>query len=466
VDQHCRITIVGAQRQADLAVPVGAPIASYIGTLARMCGQPRNDIMPAAWSLGPAVGRPFAPERSLAELGVLDGTVLYLRDVISDEFADPVVHDVAERVAEVAESRLHRRWDSRARTFTIFALGLGWLIAALAVLAGRHAVSAATLEDLTVVFGVLLPALAWTATERRWRVPRQLRQAMALAAVPLLALGAHAIGTVPHFARLARPGGDVTHLGLAVAALAVGALVGAVVAVVAVPSEVTCVVLLAAVVGVALGVGLAAAKANLDRSATAVSVVGFALLMVSPVTAARIVAFVDGLARNRMSGEAPESDPVDAAVGRAATLLVCWSGALSLLIGACLVPMAASHSSYCVAAAGCVGLAVLLRAGVARLTSEVVPQLLAGAAGILTLLTIAPGHFGWPGWTAPVLTLVVGAVLLAYGLRRLMRRPDLPAMSRPRWMSNASSMLGGTGVALAIAASGVFGWVVHLGRHI
>ena len=467
MDQHCRITVVGERRQADLAVPAGAPIASYVGALARMCGQPRNDIMPAAWSLAPALGSPFAPERSLAELGVFDGAVLYLRDAIGEEFSDPVVHDVAERVAEVAESRLHRRWDARARTFTVLALGLGWLVAALIVLDVRHAVSTAALEDLAVACGILLPALVWTAAERDWPVPRHLREAMALSAVPFLALGAHTISTAPWFARLDGPGDALTRAGLTAAALVVGALVGALLAYIATPSETTCVVLLAGLVGAIVGVGLAAARADLDQSATTVAVVGFALLLLGPLTAARIVAFIDGLARTPVAvDERDDEDPVDTAVGRAATVLVLWSSTLAAVIGACLVPMAASRSGYCAAAAGCLGLALLLRAGVARLTSEVVPLLLAGSAGLFTLLTVGPGHAHWPTWTSPAGTVVIGGVLIIYGLRRLMRSPQPPVKDRPRWMSNASSMLGGTGVALAIAAFGVFSWFVRLGTHI
>ena len=130
MDEQCRITVVGERRRADLAVPMVAPIASYVATLARVCGQGGDPVLLSAWSLGPAVGAPFEPERSLGELGVLDGAVLYLRDVIEGEYQDPVVYDVGERVAEVAERRLHRRWDVRARNAAILAIGLGWLIAA------------------------------------------------------------------------------------------------------------------------------------------------------------------------------------------------------------------------------------------------------------------------------------------------------------------------------------------------
>lgn len=99
-------------------------------------------------------------------------------------------------------------------------------------------------------------------------------------------------------------------------------------------------------------------------------------------------------------------------------------------------------------------------------TAEVVPLLLAGSCGLETLLLVGPGHLGWPGWFAPSGALAVGAVLVGYGLRRLMRRPGLPTAARPRWLSGFGSILGGTGAALAIAAFGVFGRIVELGHHI
>jgi len=281
VDEQCRITVVGEQRRVDLAVPAAESIASYVTALAQVCGQGGDPVLLSAWSLGPAIGPPFAPERSLRELGVLDGSVLYLRDVVEDEFSDPVVYDVAERVAEVAERRLHRRWTARARTVTVLAAGLGWLVAVLAVLAVRHQVGHAVVAELAVLFGLVLPVAGWwPSAGRGWPIPSLLWEAVALSAVPLLAVAAWAASASHRFSSVDGAHGHLTHGGLAVVALVVGALVGAIVAYVAAPAPMTFTVLLTAVIAALAGIGLAAAKADARTSATVAAVIAFALLTV------------------------------------------------------------------------------------------------------------------------------------------------------------------------------------------
>lgn len=465
MDEQCRITVVGERRRADLAVPAVAPIASYVTTLAQVCEQGSDAVLASAWSLGPAVGAPYAPERSLGELGVLDGSVLYLRDVTEGEFTDPVVYDVAERVAEVAERRLHRRWDARARNAAILTIGLGCLIAALIVLAVRHQVSHAVAGEVSVVFGLMLPAIGWTTGERGWPVPPRLREAVSLSAVPLISLAAWAI-SAQGFSRLDGAHGHLTSGGLAVAALVLGALIGAILAYAAAPGPATCTVLLTAAVAAVAGIGLAAARADAIASVTVAAVIAFALLTVAPKVAAWAVAFSDGRARARGETDGGDADPVTAAVSAAATLLIVWSGCLAAGLGVALVPMAASRSAYAAAAAGCLGLGLLLRAGAARLTAEVIPLLVAGAAGLLTLLLVGPGHLGWPSWVSPTGAVAIAAMAIVYGFRRLMRGPDLPPAARPRWLGGFGSMLGGTSAALAIAALGTFGRLVALGHHL
>ncbi|MEV6029086.1 EsaB/YukD family protein [Streptomyces sp. NPDC052036] len=102
MDEYCRITVVGKPRKVDLAVPAAAPIVSYVDNLASLCDQETADIMPAAWTLRAAVGSPIAQQRSLSELGITDGQVLYLRDAVADELVEPVGHDIGERVTEAA----------------------------------------------------------------------------------------------------------------------------------------------------------------------------------------------------------------------------------------------------------------------------------------------------------------------------------------------------------------------------
>jgi hypothetical protein len=473
-DAQCRITVLGGHRQVDLAVPAAAPITTFIGTVAGLCGAESNDTLPSAWSLGPVTGGPFAPERSLAELGIVDGQVLYLRDVIADEYADPVVRDVGERIAEVAHKGLRYRWDAATRTITVMAFGLGWLFTALVVLALRHQASSTSLTGIAVTAGLVLPALAWVAGERRWPVPPRLREALALIAVPMLVFAAwmmisahwyahsRALDTVVSETR-------ATPTGLTLASMAGAALVGAFLAYVASPGVTTCAVLFAAGSATVLCGVLAMARAGEVESASVVAVAVFGLLTAAPVTVSWMVPFAY---RRVLARAAPDEeragqgdDAVADAVHAAATLLVLWSGVLAAVLAAALVAMAASRSPYAAAAAGCLGLALLLRAGAARLVTEVVPVSLAGATGVFTLLTVGPGHLGWPGWTAKASIGLITAALLAYGLRRLFR-PGLTRAQRPRWLTECSSLLGGTSVALALATSGVLSVFVELGHHI
>ncbi|MYS19078.1 type VII secretion integral membrane protein EccD [Streptomyces sp. DvalAA-14] len=458
MDEHCRITVVGERRQVDLAVPAGAPIATYIDTLARMCQQEETDIMPAAWSLATATAEPFAPEWSLAELGIVDGQILYLRDVIENEFAEPVVRDVGERVNQVAEGAFDRRWDARARTIAVMALGLGWLVATAVVLAARRGIGAGALADATVTAGLLLPALAWTATERRWPVPSGLRVAMALCAVPVLATAGRTL------AGMDGSHGRMTGAGLTAFAVAAGALVGAFLAYAAAPGVTTSAVLLAAVVAAGLGGGLALGRADTVESAAVVAVAAFVLLTLAQVTVSRLVAFAYRRADPRMPVQEAD-DAVAAAVRAATTLLVLWSGGLAAVIATALVVLADAHTRYAAALTACLALALLLRAGAARLVAEVVPVGLAGVIGLFALLLVGSEHFGWPYWAGPLYAGLIAVALLVYGFRRLMRRPDLPPMGRPGWLTGFGSLLGGVGVALAVATFGAVGQFVELGRH-
>jgi type VII secretion integral membrane protein EccD len=466
VDEQCRITVVGERRQADLVVPAAAPIASYVNALARVCGQDGDPVLLSAWSLGPAAGSPFAPEHSLDELGVLDGSVLYLRDIVADEFYDPVVYDVAERVAEVATGWPHHRWTGRTRNAAVVSIGVGWLVATLTALAVRHQVGQSAAIELAALFGLMLPMVGWLSAERGWPVQPRLRESMALSAVPLLALVAWLVSASHSFGRPTF--GDLTADGLTAAALTVGALAGATVAYAAVPSAATCTALLTAVVAAAAGVGLAAAKADGITAATVTAVIAFALLTVAPKVAARAVAFAGQRAQaRRLAGEAGRAaDPIAAAVSDAATVLIAWSGALAAVLAVTLVLMAASRTPYAAAAAACLSLGLLLRAGTARLTAEVVPLLVAGAAGLLTLLIFGPGNLGWPGWVAPSALPAVGVILVGFGLRRLILEPDVPEAPRPGWLGGLGSTLGGGGVVLAVAALGAFVHLVSLGHHL
>jgi type VII secretion integral membrane protein EccD len=466
VDEHCRITVVGERRQVDLALPAGAPITSYVTTLAELCAQQEADIMPAAWSLALPTGEPFAPERSLAQLGIVDGQVLYLCDVAEHEFEEPVVHDVAERVAQVSEGLLDRRWNARARLVTATALGLCWLVAALVVLQAGGRFATSILADLAMTAGLVLPALAWVAGERRWPVPRRLCEALALSSVPLLALAARVLAMAAWPPGSEGPGGALARGGFTLAALTVGALVGALLAYVAALGVVTCAVLAASAATAVVASGLALLGANGTQTAAVAAVAAFILLTFSAQTASGLVAYAYRRAgERRLPGQDDgDGDRVAQAVGSATTLLVVWTCGLAAVLATSLVALAASGSSYGACLDVCLGVALLLRGGEARLVAEAVPITVAGTAALCMLLVLGAGALGWTGWTAPACACLLAVALLGYGFRNLMRRPEPPSRTRPGWLSSAASVLGGAGVGLAVATFGAFGWFLTFGQ--
>lgn len=465
MDKQCRITVVGGGRQVDLAVPAVAPIATYVDTLAQLCEQDEPQLMPPAWTLGAATGEPFAPEWSLSELGIADGELLYLRDVIADEFAEPVVHDVEERVSEAAEGLLNRRWDVRARTVTIMAFGMAWFVAALLVLAIRAQLDAGVLGAVAFTAGLILPTLAWVAAERDWPVSEPLRSALALCAVPVLSLAMWALVEAYGDTGSADRHGSMTTTGLTVAALAAGAFFGALLALAATPGTATSAVALAVGITAALSLGLGLLRADAAQFAAAVGVVAFVLLTIAPKTVTSTVAFAYRRARMRAPTESQDGS-VESAVRAGTTLLMVWNGFLCAALAVALPTMAASRSVPAVAEAGLLGLALLARAGGVRLVAEVVPLALAGSIGLFTLLVMVPSRIGSADWAAPTYVLVVPVVLLVYGFRRLMRRPGLPSMVRPRWLTGFGSVPAAFAVVLALTEFGVLSALVRLGHHL
>ncbi|GAA1274288.1 hypothetical protein GCM10009665_72280 [Kitasatospora nipponensis] len=466
-DEYCRITVVGERRQVDLAVPAGAPITDYVDDLARLCALEENELMPPAWSLATALTGPFAPERSLTELGVADGQVLYLRDLLAGELEEPVVLDVAEQVAQATGQWLDRPWDATARAATVLSGGLLWLAAALLAPAVLRPVGLPGLGALAAGTGLLLPLLAWIAAERRWPVPAPLRLLTALSAVPALAVACWALVTARWAHQLtagAHPA--LSPAALATACVAGGALAGAFLAYAAASGVSTLTVLAAALLSALAAGSLVALHADPAQCAAVIAIVAFLLLSAAPATAGRIVA----TAFRRHGPADPATDPEEgeqlrAAVRTAMVLLAAWGGGLALLLGAAIVLLGASHTVYGCATAGCLGVALLLRAGSAKVVVEVVPGALAGAGGLFALLLTGPPQLGWPGWTVPALLTAVAAALLGYGLRRLLRR-DLRALRRPAWLGTAGAVLGALSIPLMLAGFGVFGRLMGLGRHL
>ena len=110
IDGRSRVTVIGARRRVDVALPAGAPIGEYSAGLAGLCGQDSHRALPPAWSLAVAGAAPLPLSASLADSGVVDGQVLYLRDLARHLGEEMTVEDIPELIAGEAESQRRGGW--------------------------------------------------------------------------------------------------------------------------------------------------------------------------------------------------------------------------------------------------------------------------------------------------------------------------------------------------------------------
>ena len=75
------VTVAGPKSRRDLSLPSDAPVGEIVPALVERC-EPEPKPW-SRWALGPAGGEPFAPQRTFAELGVVDGSELQLCDMIA-----------------------------------------------------------------------------------------------------------------------------------------------------------------------------------------------------------------------------------------------------------------------------------------------------------------------------------------------------------------------------------------------
>ncbi|MEV6499361.1 type VII secretion integral membrane protein EccD [Streptomyces prunicolor] len=447
-DERCRITVVGERRRVDLALPAQAPIAAYIPDLTRMCGQSDDEALPAAWSLALPGAVPFPPGSSLGEAGVVDGAVLYLRDIVEGELDSPVVADVEELVERAG--RTQGLWDAGNRAVSVLGLGLLALLTGVVALAVRLPAGSPAVTAVAIVAGFVVPPAVWAVGRGTWPVPGALRPALALAACPMLALAGYALAA----------GAGTGAVGAAVP-VAVGVNIGTLLALAAVPGTATATAELLAVLGLPVTVALAALHANQPEAAAVVAVAAFVLLSTAPTVAGRLATLFPGTGAG--TGTAVAEPDVTDVVRRGRRTLAALTLLTSLLLAACLVRLGASHNPYALGLAGCLGLALVLRAGSVRLLSGVLPVLLAGACGLGTLLVRLPDYAPVRGWEGPAAVLAAGLVLLGAGAALLHRVGEDRTEPRPAWLDQLSGTLGVLSVPLAVAVFGLFDYLVGAG---
>jgi hypothetical protein len=444
-DRHCRVTVVGADRRVDVAVPARAAIGEYVGSLALLCGEPDNDTMPAAWSLATPHRGTLSPTASLTESGITDGQMLYLRDLTTGEYDEPGVFEVHELAADAAERAGGPLWNTRARTAAILIAGAAWLVAVgfAALFAGSA--DGVPVGPLTAAVGLMLAMAGWTARSNRLAVPAPVRTALVLGAVPCLGITGWCIG-------MSRSGGEV---GLAMAGLAVGVVAGTLVALLAEPGIVTLALVIAAGVAAVVTTTLVALHADLAGSAAVAALTGYAAVLFAPRAAGRLAASWAALV-----GE----NDTELTVVRARRLLAGHNILACLTLAIATVLLGAAPSDYAIALAVCLSVAVLLHTMACPFTAEALPAAVAGLAGLLSVLLFAPGYLGGPAWTTPAAGGGLGVLVLAGGLALSFRKADRTA-GQPAWSRIAAAMCSIAAVPLAIGVFGVFGQLLHLGQH-
>jgi type VII secretion integral membrane protein EccD len=445
-DERCRITVVGKRRRVDLAVPARAPIAEYIPTLTRMCGQESDETLPAAWSLAPVGDRPFPPTISLLEAQVVDGATLYLKDLVEGETDGPIITDLDDLVGEVGDQ--WERWNGRHRARTVIGIGAGGFVVALAAL-----VLSARDQPLTglvaIVSGFALALVAGIATRRNWPVPARLRLAVALAACPVLALAGYAL--------------PVSRTSDAAAAIAVvaGANVGALGALIAMLNVWTLTAELFSVVALPVTILLALLHATRVECAAVIGVVALILLSTAPSAAGRLTSLPS---TRKVAVLLDPADEVAAMLARSRRVLVVLTLAIALILAGCLVVLGGSSDVYAGALALCLSLALLAQAGHSNVPLAIMPVMGAGATGLITLAIRAPVtllHATSPG-LGPLMVCGICAVLLCVGIAMAMQ-PTNDVGTRPAWHGSAAVVLSVFAVPLTVGVFGVFEYLAGLG---
>lgn len=447
-DPRCRVTVVGERRRVDLALPAHAPVAEYALSLARLCGQAEDELLPSAWSIAVAGQPPLPLTTSLAAAGIADGAVLHLRDMLVGEADEAVVRDIDEEVAEASARFGTWPWDRRHRAVSLMVAAALWLVAAVittAVTVPRDIVLQPVL--LAVLAAVVAVAAAWTARRRSWPVPGAVRALTALTAVPELAIAGGRLAG-------AHPGGGMFAMNTAF-----GAVVGAFAVFAAVPGVLTAALPPAALVGVVAVSVLRALGADAVQSTALTAVLVLGLFMLTPWAAGRVAAY--SMDENRLEGA--DAETVESLVRQSRWLLVTASAVLAAVLGVTVVLLARSGDPYALGLAGCAAVALLVRADSFGLVAEAFPALLAAASGLFALMFEVPRRLSVPWWTGPLTATAVGLALLLSATYTAARRRR-PGRARPGWHSTLEFLCSTATVALAVGVFGVYGRLVALGH--
>jgi MFS family permease len=436
-----RVTVVGAHKRVDVAIPTATPIGEYVPRLARMCGQDRNPMLPPAWSLAVAGDEPFPPGASLAELGVDDGQVLYLRDLAREPGEPPKVEDLDELV-EVEAREVRRRLVWRGPGTLVF--GLLSMVGVSAWLGWHRPAGALAAVCLTVV-GLLLIGLAWSLGQRGLRVSQPLRLAVALTSVPCMAVAGQLVAE------------SLGGAGQRWAGLVAGANLAALMALATIADGLVAVVVVElATIGVAVVLLMWVGATRLDGAAFVV-LAGFGLYGLVRRIAATMTVWASRSMRSRPTAAEATSDLVHESGRVLSLLLLLPAGAMVVA----LPMLTTSGNGFAVALAVVASIGLLARAWLAGFPAEMLIFTGAGLVGIFCVLGAVTTMLSMSAALSAV-TLLVGALaLIGTGVGMSLFGPEDPTAPSttkpPRRRTRAEVVSTICNVLIAPLAMGVFG---------
>jgi len=424
----CRVTVVGSTKRLDATLPDSIPVAELLPDVLDMFGDSENGAA-LEWRLVRVGGQALDPELSLAEQGVVEGTMLFLRDRSSAPPA-PLLDDFVGRVATTVDAQGGRWSGAMAPAVSTWIGTAGIAAAGFAVLVTGDAVA----QTWVGVSGAAISAVVAFVQRRTVRGPG-LAAVIAFGALPAWAAAGAGI------ASLAGASG-VGILAAAVAGAAVGSLVAiAVIGEVAfTPAE--GVLAASGIPAIVIG-ATAAAGGSLVQAAALVAVIELvALALLGPlnVRLAEVVgADSSSLARRVATGRRLQAASL---VGTA----VAITGASAVL--------AVSDGWFAKALVVVTALAVAARARHYRFALEVVPLL---AAGMVSLIALELRFVPW----LPALLIADAIVLLAAAT--VVRGWTLSSQMR-RWLGPLEALAITASVPLALGVLGFYDSVAHLAR--
>jgi type VII secretion integral membrane protein EccD len=431
-----RVTVTSSHGRTDVSVPDDLAIADLVVQVRRLLNAPVG----TRWVLAHPDSGDLDPDATLADLGILDGELLYLRQH-ADGFESPYVEDAAEEAAAVQGAA----WSAEATARALAALAAVPLALAGPLLLWRFD-PAQTGWLLAVLLGAAVSGVLLANLTGGDALAGALALAVPPAGASFAAAGARAAG--------ASPGAT---LAIVTGAVAAAAALGQLAAGRRQPAM-WWLVAMAATATVPAGLWLAMTTAGLpgDRAAALVAVLLVAAQPFLPRLSVEL-AGLGGVADQAAAGAAVRRQRAQDAARRARLLLVALLTGTAAPTVLLIATLASQRSGAHLALAGLVAAATLLRARRYSQAAHVVPVAASGVAGLLVAAVAAvAAPDGPPAWTVVAVALAVTTVLAA------LSRLGSAGTARPRGrmlLDRVETLVLIACVPVLAAVLGVYGWV-------